>query len=55
MYDSLSLKKIISDAGFIDICDSSYAVSSYIPEIHEVEFTKEGVPSVYIEAIKPIN
>ncbi|MBS3029898.1 MAG: methyltransferase domain-containing protein [Dolichospermum sp. DET50] len=55
MYDSLSLRKIISDAGFINICDSSYAVSSYIPEIHEVEFTKEGIPSIYIEAIKPVN
>ncbi|MBD2139673.1 methyltransferase domain-containing protein [Anabaena sp. FACHB-1237] len=55
MYDSFSLKKIISDAGFIDICESSYAVSSNIPEIKQVEFTKEGVPSVYIEAIKPIN
>lgn len=54
MYDNFSLKKIILDAGFIDILECSYGVSSYISEISDVESTKEGVPSIYMEATKPI-
>lgn len=53
MYDSLSLKKILSDHGFKDIWEGTYGVSNYIAEIKEVEFTEEGVTSIYIEAIKP--
>lgn len=53
MYDSISLRKIVSEAGFVDIREASYATSTYIPEITQVEFTEEGVPSIYVEAIKP--
>ena len=54
MYDSLSLKKILSSFGFSNIYECSYGISSYIEEIQEVEFTKEGIPSIYIEAIKSL-
>jgi ubiquinone/menaquinone biosynthesis C-methylase UbiE len=53
MYDNFSLKKIILDAGFIDILECSYGVSNSISEISDVESTKEGVPSIYVEATKP--
>lgn len=51
MYDSNSLRLRFSN--FVDSRLSSYGVSHYIPEIHEVEGTKESYLSVYLEAKKP--
>jgi predicted SAM-dependent methyltransferase len=53
MYDALSLSKLMIEYGYTNFHESSYGLSSYIDEIQEVENTKEGVPSIYIEAIKP--
>ncbi|MBF2004227.1 MAG: methyltransferase domain-containing protein [Chlorogloeopsis fritschii C42_A2020_084] len=53
MYDYLSLKKIMQSAGFINQNESSYGESKYIPEIKQVEYTGEGMPSIYIESTKP--
>ncbi|KAF3889675.1 MULTISPECIES: class I SAM-dependent methyltransferase [Nostocales] len=52
MYDALSIKHFMSANGFVDICESTYGESKYISEISQVEFTKEGVPSIYIESKK---
>ncbi|KYC36865.1 hypothetical protein WA1_45225 [Scytonema hofmannii PCC 7110] len=52
MYDASSIKKIMQANGFVDICESAYGESKYISEINQVEYTKEGVPSIYIESKK---
>lgn len=51
MYDSNSLR--LRFGKFIESRLLSYGVSDYIPEIHEVEGTKESYLSVYFEAKKP--
>lgn len=51
MYDSNSLR--LRFGQFIDSRLLSYGVSDYVPEIHEVEGTKESYLSVYFEAKKP--
>jgi len=55
MYDSLSLTKVMLNFGSIDIRNSSYGKSEYIPEIVQVESTGEGVPSIYLEGRKPVS
>ncbi|MBR8827045.1 MAG: methyltransferase domain-containing protein [Gomphosphaeria aponina SAG 52.96 = DSM 107014] len=52
MYDSLSLKKILTENGFSQVQESSYNQSYYISEINQVESNKEGIPSIYIEGKK---
>lgn len=53
MYDVLSLSKLLRLYGFTEVCESTYGESQYIPEIKQVEYTKEGVPAIYLEAKKP--
>lgn len=52
MYDDRSLKRKFEQNGFADIRSLEYGVSEYIPEIHEVEGTRESYLSVYLEAKK---
>ena len=54
MYDQYSLKKKFKEFGFTDMVSLHYGASNYIPEIKEVEGTKESYLSVYLEAKKPI-
>jgi predicted SAM-dependent methyltransferase len=53
MYDFTSLSQMLSDSKYIDLQQASYAQSKYISEINQVEYTSEGVASIYIEAKKP--
>lgn len=50
MYDSASLSAMIRAEGFVDVRSGTYGCSEYIPEILDVENTKEGQPSIYLEA-----
>jgi predicted SAM-dependent methyltransferase len=52
MYDEKSLTNKFKQAGFKDILSLSYGVSNYIPEIKDVEGTKESYLSVYLEGKK---
>jgi predicted SAM-dependent methyltransferase len=53
MYDFTSLSQILSDNKYTDLQQATYSQSKYIPEINQVEYTSEGVVSIYIEAKKP--
>jgi ubiquinone/menaquinone biosynthesis C-methylase UbiE len=53
MYDDKSLAFRLKNAGFSDIRTCVYGESHYIPEIRDVEGTKESYLSAYVEAIKP--
>jgi predicted SAM-dependent methyltransferase len=53
MYDEKSLSNKLTEYGFRDILSLEYGVSQYIPEIKDVEGTKEAYLSVYLEAKKP--
>ena len=53
MYDSASLKKVVMAGGFCGVTFGSYGVSSRISDIEQLECTKEGVLSLYLEAEKP--
>ncbi len=53
MYDEKSLSIKIAEAGFTGLRSLVYGVSEYIPEIKDVEGTREHYLSVYIEALKP--
>jgi len=52
MYDEKSLANKLKQNGFNNIASLSYGVSGYIPEIRDVEGTKESYLSVYLEARK---
>jgi hypothetical protein len=52
MYDEKSLTNKLKQHGFNNIASLSYGVSNYIPEIRDVEGTKESYLSVYLEAKK---
>ncbi len=52
MYDCRSLQKLLLDNGFDDCQHQVYGKSVYLNEIKEVEYTAEGVPSIYVEAKK---
>ena len=52
MYDKYALQKKLRAHGFRAIKEGSYGQSFYIEEILEVENTREGVPSIYLEAVK---
>jgi predicted SAM-dependent methyltransferase len=53
MYDRHSLRKVLRDGGFVSAAEMQYGASAYIKEILEVEYTSEGVPAIYVEALKP--
>jgi predicted SAM-dependent methyltransferase len=53
MYDEKSLANKLKQNGFNNIASLSYGVSEYIPEIRDVEGTKESYLSVYLEGKKP--
>lgn len=52
MYDSKNLLKIFENNSFKKCIFKTYGKSDYIQEIDDVECTAEGVPSIYLEAIK---
>lgn len=52
MYDEKSLANKFRNIGFKDILSLEYGVSKYIPEIADVEGTRESYLSVYLEARK---
>ena len=52
MYDEKSLSKKFAEIGFRDILSLEYGVSTYIPEIKDVEGSTESYLSVYLEARK---
>jgi len=52
MYDLRSLKANISRFPFRDLQESAYGVSNYVAQIKDVENTGEGVPAIYVEAVK---
>ena len=52
MYDSKSLTYIIDKYGFKEPKLKNYGESDYIPNISDVEGTKESYMSVYLEVIK---
>lgn len=52
MYDEVSLRKRLVEAGFRDILSLSYGISEYIPEIKEVEGATESYLSIYLEGKK---
>ena len=52
MYDMALLQDLVLAHGFRELCQCSYAQSAYLPEIADVENTAEGVPSIYLEALK---
>ena len=49
MYDEKSLSAKLKQHGFREILSLSYGESRYIPEIKEVEGTKESYLSIYLE------
>jgi len=53
MYDAATMKARLREAGFATIVDGRYGDSRYVPEIRDVESTGEGVPSLYVEAVRP--
>lgn len=53
MYDFASLSKLLVEHKYLDLLPASYAHSKYIPEIEQVEYSSEGVVSIYLEAKKP--
>jgi predicted SAM-dependent methyltransferase len=52
MYDEKSLAIRMYEAGFRDLVSLEYGVSRLIPEIKEVEGTRESYLSVYLEGVK---
>jgi hypothetical protein len=52
MYDDKSLLNKIKEFGFSNLRSLTYGISDLIPEINDVEGTKESYLSVYIEGIK---
>jgi predicted SAM-dependent methyltransferase len=52
MYDDKSLTNKLTQYGFKNLKSLSYGISDLIPEIKDVEGTKESYLSVYIEGIK---
>jgi predicted SAM-dependent methyltransferase len=52
MYDDKSLSNKLTQFGFKNLKSLSYGISDLIPEIKDVEGTKESYLSVYIEGIK---
>jgi predicted SAM-dependent methyltransferase len=52
MYDKYSLYKLLEEQGFREIKESVYGKSNYIDNITEVEYTSEGIPAIYLEALK---
>lgn len=52
MYDRISLKGKLVNNGFSNIKEATYGESFYLKEIKEVEYSREGVPSIYLEAKK---
>jgi predicted SAM-dependent methyltransferase len=52
MYDSFSLTHRLQSADFVEIRQTGYGQSGYIPEIRDVEFSAEGIPAIYVEAKK---
>lgn len=53
MYDEKSLSKKMAQYGFTDLLSLEYGVSTYLPEIADVEGKSESYLSVYIEGRKP--
>jgi hypothetical protein len=54
MYDAFSLADRLQEAKFVDIRQSGYGRSDYIPEILDVEHGAERTaPAIYLEAKKP--
>jgi predicted SAM-dependent methyltransferase len=53
MYDMATMVSKLAAVGFREMTESAYGVSRLIPEIDQVEHTREGVPSLYVEATKP--
>jgi predicted SAM-dependent methyltransferase len=53
MYDKNTLQLKLQEHRFVDVVSFTYGVSKYIPEIKEVEGTRESYLSVYLEARKP--
>jgi predicted SAM-dependent methyltransferase len=51
MYDKRSLAALLSESGFEDVRFDRYGSSAYIPQILDVEYSAEGVASIYGEAI----
>lgn len=53
MYDKYTLKLMFEEHPFKDIRECSYGESVHLHElIKDVEYSKEGVPAIYLEAIK---
>ncbi|MES2604949.1 MAG: methyltransferase domain-containing protein [Pseudomonadota bacterium] len=52
MYDHTALQALFEQHGFREIRKCSYAQSVHLPEVTDVENTAEGVPSLYLEALK---
>jgi hypothetical protein len=52
MYDEPSLRALLNRHHFIDIRPAAYGQSKYVPEIAEVENRAEGIPAIYLEAVK---
>lgn len=52
MYDLASLRAMLQSHGFRELRQCRYAQSAYLPEVADVENTAEGVPSIYLEALK---
>src|ERR1700683_286515 len=52
MYDKPSMTELLSESGFEEVRFAQYGVSTYISRILDVECTAEGVPSIYVEAIR---
>jgi ubiquinone/menaquinone biosynthesis C-methylase UbiE len=53
MYDMDTLKKLMGEYGFQELCECSYAQSNLIAEIAQVENTAEGIAAIYVEGSKP--
>jgi ubiquinone/menaquinone biosynthesis C-methylase UbiE len=53
MYDIASMRLRLERAGFSELRESVYGMSDLIPEIRDVEQTGEGIPALYIEALRP--
>jgi cyclopropane fatty-acyl-phospholipid synthase-like methyltransferase len=52
MYDAATLGSVVSSHGFRAVRAATYGRSELIPEIADVEHTAEGIPSVYVEAVR---
>jgi predicted SAM-dependent methyltransferase len=51
MYDKQSLSRLLGEGGFEKIRFDRYGSSAYISQIRDVEYSAEGVPSIYAEAL----